>query len=74
MIKRGKESPLRQSVTLRVFSGFEQEIEYMEENLEWDIKDLKQEIAKFERKNFTCRTRPKVPSHSRTKVSQMCGR
>jgi hypothetical protein len=74
MTKRGKESPLRQSVTLRVFSGFEQEIEYMEENLEWDIKDLKQEIAKFERKNFACRARPKVPSHPRTKVSQMCGR
>ncbi|KAH8766295.1 hypothetical protein F5882DRAFT_383017 [Hyaloscypha sp. PMI_1271] len=74
MVKRGKESPLRQSVTLRVFSGFEREIEYMEENRDWDIEDLKKEVAKFERKNFACRTRHKVPSHPRSKISQICGR
>jgi tryptophan 2,3-dioxygenase len=74
MVKRGKESPLRQSVTLRLSSGFEQEIQYMEENREWDIEDLKQEIVKFERKNFACRTRHKAPSHPRSKISQMCGR
>jgi hypothetical protein len=74
MVKRGKESPLRQSVTIRVFSGFEQEIQYMDENLEWDIEDLKQEIAKFERKNFACRTGHKIPSHPRSKISHICGR
>jgi hypothetical protein len=62
MVKRGKESPLRQSITVRELTAFEQEMKVSNERLERDIEGLKKQIAAYERKNFG--SRPKFSNLS----------
>jgi hypothetical protein len=62
MVKHGRESPLRQSVTLCEISDLEHDIENLNEQLKGEIENLKQQIAELEKKNFALRPRSKLLS------------
>jgi hypothetical protein len=57
MVKRGRESRLRQSVSLREIGDLEHDIDNLNEQLQGEIENLKQQIAEMEKKNFNLRPR-----------------
>jgi len=73
MVKQGRESPLRQSVSLHQVDDSENEVCNIEVQVGWSIDGLKGQIAGFERKNLVHRTRDPLPNSRRPQRSRLDG-
>ena len=62
MVKPGKESPLRQSISCRELSVMEQDIEDLHHQLLDEVEKLKQQVEELEERNYVYCTRRKLPS------------
>jgi len=73
MVKQGRESPLRQSVSLHQIEDTEEDLQELEVQPRWSVENLKLEIAALERRNFPDRTRHPLPLARRPRRSRLNG-
>ena len=73
MVKQGRESPLRQSVSLHQVDDSEIEIQSIQAQVGWSIDALQGQIAGFERRNLAHSTRDPQPNSRRLRRSRING-
>jgi hypothetical protein len=74
MVKRGRESPLRQSISRRELSEIEQDIEALHHQLLGEVQNLKRQIVELEEKNYIHRPSRKLVNSPQSSPHKLDGR